>query len=265
MRQVIAHISSPFYSPFNDVMIKGVEENGQWIVYLQASNEMKDADGETVDMAALEKAADYYLTHGVISWDHKHKATHDPGFIIGEPLDVKFTSNRQTLVKGFLYQKNKIAINLWDNINSGAMKLGASIGGGILQKSEDAIKQVIWDETAITHRPINDGTLGNVQMVPFAEFAKALMAGSGVNADVFTGGRALTHESLQGSITDTMPLSEELRGMFGDLLKAVRDNKIGSYNDMVNFVYDRGYEGNSAAKIINYLSRKIPNVVGVRR
>jgi predicted Ser/Thr protein kinase len=53
--------------------------------------------------------------------------------------------------------------------------------------------------------------------------------------------------------------------MFGDLLKAVRDNKIGSYNDMVNFVYDRGYEGNSAAKIINYLSRKIPNVVGVRR
>lgn len=265
MRQDIAQISNPFYSPFGNVMIKGVEENGQWIVYLQASNEMKDQDGETVDMSALEKAADYYLSHGVLSWDHKHKATHDPGFIIGEPLDVKFTDDRRTLVKGYLYQSNDIAQKVWKNIQSGAKRLGASIGGGILQKSENAIKQVIWDETAITHRPVNDGTLGGVTMIPFAAFAKALMAGSGVDAAVFTGGRSLTPESLQGSRVNTEPPLEELRGMFGDLLKAVRANKIKNYNDMLNFVYDRGYEGNSAAKIINYLSRKIPNVVGMGR
>jgi len=265
MRQGIAQLSNPFYSPFSDVLIKGAEENGQWIVYLQASNEMKDQDGETVDMAALQKAADYFLSHGVLSWDHKHKATHDPGFIIGEPLEVKFTKDHRTLVKGYLYQANDIAQKVWKNIQSGAKRLGASIGGGILQKSENAIKQVIWDETAITHRPVNDGTLGGVQMVPFAAFAKALMAGGGVDASVFTGGRALSPESLQGSTVDNMVPPEELRGMFGDLLKAVRDNKIGSYNDMLNFVYDRGYEGNSAAKIINYLSRKIPNVVGAGR
>lgn len=261
MNQGMPKISNPFYSPILDIVIKGVEEDGKWIVYLQASNEMLDQDGEIIDMSALQKAKDYFLSHGVLSWDHKHKATHDPKYIIGEPLEVQFTNTRETLVKGFLYKANDIAQNVWKNLQSGA-RLGASVGGGILQKSENAIKEVIWDETAITHKPINDGTLGNVQMVPFAVFAKALTAGGGVDASTFTGGRALTHESLQGNPSDTVPPPEELKGLFGDLLKAVRNHKITTYNDMLNFVYDRGYEGNSAAKIINYLTRKIPNVVG---
>lgn len=261
MARGIAQLSNPFYSPLGHVLIKGQEEDGQWMVYLQASNEMRDQDGETVDMDALQKAADYFLTHGVLSWDHKHKATHDPGFIIGEPLDVRFTKDKKTLVKGFLYKSNDIAQKVWNNIQSGARRLGASIGGGILQKAEDRIREVIWDETAITHKPVNDGTLGGVQMVPFTEFAKALSAGSGVDANVFAGGRALTHESLQGYTTESLPMSE-LRSMFSDLLKSMRDGRVESYNDMINFVYDRGYEGNTAAKIINYLARKIPDVVG---
>jgi hypothetical protein len=77
MRKVmrdIEQLQNPFYSPLRgNVLIKGVEEDGQWIVYLQASNEMSDQDGEVVEMKALQKAADYYLSHGVLSWDHKHK------------------------------------------------------------------------------------------------------------------------------------------------------------------------------------------------
>jgi len=257
----IEQLTNPFYSPLLEVIIKGVEENGQWIVYLQASNEMKDQDGETVEIGALKKAADYFLSHGVLSWDHKHKVTHDPGFIIGEPLDVKFTANNETLVKGFLYKSNDIAQKVWKNIKSGARRIGASIGGGILQKAESTIKQVVWDETALTHKPVNDGTLGNVQIVPFEAFAKALTAGSGVDAAVFTGGRALSPESLQGSTVDVIPMSD-LRAMFSDLLKSIRDGKVANYNDMLNFVYDRGYEGNAAARIVNYIARKVPNVVG---
>jgi len=34
---------------------------------------------------------------------------------------------------------------------------------------------------------------------------------------------------------------------------------------MLNFVYDRGYEGNIAARIVNYIARKVPNVVGSER
>jgi hypothetical protein len=257
-------LTNPFYTPFSHVLIKGAEEDGKWIVYLQASNEIEDQDKETVDVAALKKARDYYLSHGILSWDHKHKVTGDPGFIIGEPLDVRFTNRNETLVKGFLYKYNDIAQSVWKNIKSKARRLGASIGGGILQKAESAIKQVIWDETALTHKPVNDGTLGNVQIVPFAEFAKALTAGGGVNAAAFVGGRALSPESLQGSTVDVLPMND-LRGMFSDLLKAIRSRKILNYNDMLNFVYDRGYEGNTAARIVNYIARKVPNVVGSGR
>lgn len=266
--KLIEHMTNPFYTPLNRVLIKGVEEDGQWIVYLQASNELQDQDGETVETAALQKAAEYYLSHGVLSWDHKHKVTHDPGFIIGEPLDVKFTDKGETLVKGFLYQANDIAQKVWKNIGSGARRIGASIGGGILQKAESRIKQVVWDETALTHKPVNDATLGNVRVVPFPEFAKALSAGGGVNAATFAGGRALSHESLQGAVTDTIGDNlnmSDLRSLFSDLLKAIRDGKITSYNDMLNFVYDSGFDGNTAVRIVNYIARKIPNVVGSGR
>jgi hypothetical protein len=177
---------------------------------------------------------------------------------------VRFTPSGETLVKGFLYKSNDIAQKVWKNMQSGARRLGASIGGGILQKSKNAIQQVIWDETAITHKPVNDGTLGNVQMIPFEAFAKALMAGGGVDAAQFTGGRALTPESLQGTVSSTL-YDSDLRALFGDLLKAIRKGQVASYNDMLNFVYDRGYEGNDAARIVNYLARKIPDVVGMGR
>jgi hypothetical protein len=246
-----------FYSQFNNVLIKGEEENGEWIVYLQASNELKDQDNETIEMDALKKSAEYYMKHGILSWDHKHKMTHDPRFIIGEPLDVRFTADKKTLVKGFLYKSNDIAQSVWKNIKSNAKKMGASVGGGILQKANSVIKKVVWDETAITHKPVNDGTFGTVQIVPFMAFAKALMAGSGVDAGSFTGGRALTPESLQGN----MATRESLKVMFHDLMIAVKAGRINSYNDMLNFVYDRGYEGNEAATIVNYIARKVPNVV----
>lgn len=259
----IEHLTNPFYTPLDHVLIKGAEENGQWVIYLQASNEMVDQDGERIESEALRKASDYFLTHGVLSWDHKHKVTHDPGFIIGEPTDVRFTKGGETLVKGFLYKSNDIAQKVWKNIQSGARRIGASVGGGILQKAQSTIKQVVWDETAITHKPVNDATLGTVQIVPFAEFAKALTAGGGVNAATFTGGRALTPESLQGAgSVETLPDMRDIRALFSDLLKAIRDGRVTDYNDMLNFVYDRGYEGNTAVRIVNYIARKVPNVVG---
>jgi len=128
MRQVIDHLGNPFYVPFEQVLVKGAEEGDKWVVYLEASNELQDQEGETVDMKALQKAADYFLSHGVLSWDHKHKQTNDPGFIIGEPLEVSFTDDKRTLVKAFLYKHNEIAKKVWANIKSGAQRLGSSIG-----------------------------------------------------------------------------------------------------------------------------------------
>lgn len=257
MDRLLDQIDSPFYSPFTNTLIKGVEEDGKWIVYLEASNELLDQEGESINMKALEKAKDYYLGHGVLSWDHKHKQTHDPKYIIGEPLAVRFTEEGKTLVKGFLYQKNPIAKGVWDNILSGATKLGSSVGGGILRKSESEITKVIWDETAITHKPVNEGTYGSVTILPFEEFAKALMAGGGVNAGSFTGGRALIHESLQGS--ENAQVSEgELTNLFDGMLKKVIAQEIRDYNDMVAYVLSFGYDADVARSIIYYVAQHMP-------
>jgi len=250
-------IDNPFYSPLDNVLIKGVEEDGKWIVYLEASNEITDQEGETVNMAALQKAADYYLSHGVLSWDHKQKQTHDPKYIIGEPLEVKFTDDKRTLVKGFLYQSNEVAKSVWDNIKSGATILGASIGGGILSKAQSKIKQIIWDETALTHKPVNDSTLGNVQMVPYAEFAKALMAGAGVDAGSFTGGRALIGESLQGNTVDILPSQNELKIIVDEVLSEIVLGNTQDFNDVVGVVLSKGYTGDTADEIVKHVVKSI--------
>jgi hypothetical protein len=203
----------PFYHPFgSSELLKAVEEDGKWTVYLEASNESLDQDGEITVMKALKDASDYYLTHGVISWDHLHKIKKDPAFIIGEPTDVAFTKHNSTLVKGFLYKENKNAQGVWNNLLSKTTRLGSSVGGYILKKalegSQKYIKRVLWDETAITYKPVLDTTLGNVQILPFAEFAKALMVGNGVNAANFSGGRALIGEDLQGTMIKPITLKD---------------------------------------------------------
>lgn len=229
-----------FYAGFKTVqLIKAEEEGSNWVVYLEASNENKDQDDEITVLKALKDAADYYLSHGVISWDHQHKLQKDPSFIIGEPMDVAFTETKSTLVKGLLYKENRRAQGVMENILSSTSRFGASIGGYILKKaienSQKLIRKVIWDDTAITHKPVNDTTLGHVQLVPFSAFAKSLTAGSGVDASLFTGGRALTPESLQGA-----GLSEKaLTKLFEDFLKTIKGGKIESYQETRAWVAER--------------------------
>jgi hypothetical protein len=240
MKDTLDILDNPFYSPFPEstVLIKGVEENDDWIVYMQASNEIRDQEGDIIEMGALKKARDYYLSHGVLSWNHMHKIKQDPKFIVGEPMAVEFTEKNETILKGKLYKKNDIAQSIWKNIQSGAKKLGASVGGGILHKSADKrVSTVIWDETAITHCPVNDGTLGNVQIVPFKEFMKALTAGSGIDASSFTGGRALTPESMQGATTSLIGSRsrEEWREIFDTFAKAVAAGNLNNINELYDF------------------------------
>lgn len=278
MRKLIDNIENQFYSPFTgQVLIKAEEQGGKWVVYLQASNEGLDQESEVILHKALHDARDYYLSHGILSWDHKHKVTHLPKFIIGEPEDVAFTGDKTTLVKGFLYKENEVAQQVWKNIRSGATKLGASVGGGILKKGDSddpkvngIIGRVIWDETAITHKPVNDGTLGHVQLIPFPEFVKALTAGAGVDAAQYTGGRALTGENLDNELKDLtfgqtdvktikMPY-EETRRYFDGVVSGIFKGSIKSMNDVVDYTLDQGYSDGVAGSLIDFVAQKIPKL-----
>jgi len=215
----------PFYAAFpNTTLLKGEEQGSRWMVYLEASNESRDQEEDVTVMKALKDASDFYLTHGVISWDHQHKLQKDPEFIIGEPVDIAFTETHSTLIKGLLYKENRKAQGVMGNLLSKTSRFGSSIGGYILKKALESagkfIRKVIWDDTAITYKPVNDTTLGKVQLVPFAEFAKALTAGTGVDASTFSGGRALTPESLRGKTVNML---------FKDFLVKVKGGELGTY------------------------------------
>jgi len=266
MRELQTRQGTAFYAFFGKVLVKAEEVGGKWCVFLEASNENLDQDEEIVLQKALKEVADYYLTHGVISWDHKHKLLHDPSYIIGEPTDVAFPNSKQTLVKGFLYKKNKRAQGVWDNLRSDTTRFGSSIGGYVLNKSDQIhVDKLYWDEIAITHKPVNDTILGQVSLVPFKQFAKALMVGDGVDAAQFTGGRALIPESLQGVVTKETDLTlpkEELSKVFDELFSALKNEEVVSYNDLISFVLTRGYDSSVAAELIRFISDRLPDMVG---
>ena len=256
----------PFYTAFADrtTLIKAKEEDGKWITYLEASNEIRDQDLETTLMKALKDCADYYLTHGVISFDHKHKELNDPSFIIGEPLAVAFTKDNRTLVKGMLYKENKIAQGIFENLLSESTRFGSSIGGYILHKSNPntpkaIIDKVFWDETAITHKPVNDATLGKVTLIPMTEFAKALMAGGGTNAAEFTGGRALTPENMASATAVISTVEAET--LFKDIWRAIDAGEVNNYLSLIGFIVNCGYTFDVARKIARFLFDKLPFAV----
>lgn len=154
---------------------------------------------------AMESAVEDFLKVGQISWDHMHKDAirSRPRYIVGEPLDARFPRSGSTLIKAQLYPKNKVAQDLKDNLDSGTTRLGASIGGKKLSKSfSGRIDKLVWDEVAITYKPVNATTMGKVTLTPMEEFTKSLdeyfvkslMAGAGVNPEQFEGGRAMTRE-----------------------------------------------------------------------
>lgn len=241
------------YIGYDNVIFKS-DPKDKWTIYLEASNENADADDEMVIMKALEDQAKSYLKKGVISWDHLHKKEKDPKYIIGEPLDVKFTGDGQTLIKAKLYKKNEYAQSIVNMLESGSTRLGASIGGAILSKSKSfskklnriipVINKLKWDEVAITYKPVNEGTLGSCSFYPFGEFSKsfildfggniekALEVGSGVDASKFTGGRSLISESLGTQITD--------KGFWNDILTKVCKQEIVDYKSLRKHLSDKG-------------------------
>lgn len=246
-----------FYSPFSKLsLVKAEESNGKWEVFLEASNENEDEQKEITVMKSLQDASKDYLKHGVISWDHQHRVKDDPAFIIGEPTDVAFSKNRSTLVKGILYQKNKYAQGVFENLLSGTTRFGASVGGWILAKAKSIITKVIWRDTAITDKAVNSTTQGNTTLLPFAEFAKALSAGSGVDASSFSGGRALSPESLRGATVNQVP-ELKIKNLFIDFINEFSEGRIISYKDLIAFIENQNLDDSVASQVLEFIVGKV--------
>jgi len=227
----------PFYTPLSYYLVKGDEDN-PYIVFIEASNEIPDSQKDVVFMKALADERESFLKKGIISWDHLHKIDEkSPEYIIGEPLEVKFKADR-TFVKALLYKGVKYADSIVKLLRAKTTRLGASIGGyvkskKVLSKTLSGITKVLWDEVAITYKPVNDTTLGNVTLMPIGAFAKALMVGSGVDASSFTGGRVLVGESLQGAEKKRKKKAKEI---ISELVWRMEKGDIQTDNDFRDFL-----------------------------
>lgn len=281
-------MSKAFMMPFSNLkLIKASEEKGEPIVYLEASNEGLDREGERILRKALEDQKDEYLKSGLISYDHRHLTEGNPSYIIGEPLDVQFSNDNRTLVKGKLYKENTIVKGIWENLLSGSSRFGASVGGYVLNKGGDGtIDKVLWTETAITPSPVNADTLGHVTLLKPKEFAKSLRGlDSSVggelgqplqvnvrdNALMNQGGDALPAEKLTEGVLDAF-LDGEKMGMeihsaqeavdlFTNMWVSVMMSEIKTHGDLVTWMLKRGYSYPFSEYTANYVARNLPTVL----
>jgi hypothetical protein len=152
-----------------------------WYIYIKASTPGRDFEGQSILPDALKETLPYFMTNGRITYEHVTPQTrYDPSIIIGEPRDYRFDGNDCLLIKAELYKHQPKAQAVWDIFRSGGF-LKASVGGSILRppvlrNGVETITKVLMNHVALTPWPVNDDT--NAQVMPYAEFMKALGAAS---------------------------------------------------------------------------------------
>lgn len=222
------------------------QEGGERVVYLEASNQARDLQGEVVLAKALQESADYYLKFGNLDIDHKTQLGPKAGpdyllYEIGQPVEVRASGN-STWVKGRIYsgdgQVAEHANRFWDSITKliPPKRWYPSVGGAIQERGVSAdprtgaatpvVKKVRWTNIGFSATPVNPA-LPTVSTVPFGALAKcwgaggldlskALEAGYGTDAATLTGGAALRTESLDRHIQSYWDFRDRLAG---DVLK----------------------------------------------
>lgn len=225
--------------------------NGNYIFEVEASNENIDLQNQIVLQNALMKSKDNFLKKGVISWDHLHKQQDEKGnivshpeMVIGEPVDV-WTDGKSTFVKGILYKSNKIARDLIQKLKDGSTRIRASVGGIFPKIKKDnndieCVTSVLWNDLALTVSPVNNSVgaacfAKSLNANEFVDIYKSLSVGYGTDSSTFTGGRALTRQSINQKTLD-IPQTKIYNEAKEKLLNAMESKDVQTFDDMVNFL-----------------------------
>lgn len=203
------------------------EEGGKRIIYVEASKESKDQEGEIVLAKALKDSADIFRKFGVLDLDHlsmpsvaaKNGIMDPENWVIGQPLDVAFNGD-VTFVKAQLRRgESKLAERankVWDGLTKvdPPDRYYASVGGSVtgrairldpLTKSKvPVITGTHWNNLALSLNPVHPD-LGPASTSPIGVFTKslggwvmrkALEASYATDATALTGGGAFGQQSL---------------------------------------------------------------------
>ena len=216
------------------------EDGGERFIYLEASNETVDQQGERVLSQALKDSAQTFLQFGNLDIDHETQLRRDPNWLlyeIGKPVDVRIDGPR-TFVKGQLYRGDtdlaKNANRVWESLTqlTPPARWYPSVGGAVLEKGYEIdpktkartalIKRVRWTNIALSRTPVNQA-VPTVQTVPMGtlskcwtpaglNWGKALEAGYGTDSASLTGGAALRRQSLDPQIQSYWDFRDRLAG-----------------------------------------------------
>jgi hypothetical protein len=256
-----------------------VVEGGDRFIYLEASNEGLDLQGEVVLAKALAESADYYLKFGNIDIDHftkigaKAGIPSYEGYEIGRPVEVR-AKEGATFVKGQIFSGDgpaAVQANLfWSSLvdlNPPA-RWYPSVGGAVLEKGMSidpvtkskraVISKVRWSNIGFSKTPVNPH-LATVSTVPFGALAKswgpcgfdltkALEAGYGTDAAALVGGGALRRQSLDSGVLSYW----DFRDQFAE---SIRSKQVGSMQpaNLVRFAQDAF--GLAKARASDYVTR----------
>lgn len=214
------------------------EEAGSRVLYLEASNEHVDLQGEKVLSKSLQDSAEHFLRYGNIDLDHRTlSAPRVPGdnpylWEIGHPAEVRTDAADRTFVKALLYQgEGKVAeaANMvWDSLTklSPPARWYPSVGGQVLERGREVdpltkaevpvIKRVRWTNIGLSRTPVNSAVPA-ASVIPAEVFAKcctatggldmakALEAGYGTDSATLTDGAALRRQSLENKPQAVLP------------------------------------------------------------
>ncbi|WP_147432494.1 hypothetical protein [Pararobbsia silviterrae] len=215
-------------------------------VYLEASNQTRDLQGEVLLAKALEESASYYLKFGNLDLEHFTQIGAKQGipmyesYEIGKPVDVRVDGTR-TFVKGQIYTGTGPAAEKANLFWSSLTQIDPpkdwypSVGGGVLGKSiaidpetqqpYPVITKVRWSNVGFSRTPVNPD-LETVSTMPIGvltkcwgaagiDLRKSLTAGYSTDSASMTGGEALRIQSLQGGKSKSYrDFRDELAGAF---------------------------------------------------
>jgi hypothetical protein len=174
------------------------EEGGARFVYVEASRQTRDVQGEVVLAKALAAAADRYARYGNLDIDHysipsvaARVGIAEPGmWEIGRPVEVR-ADGETTFVKGEIYKGEgrlaEKANEFWDSLTklSPPKRWYPSVGGSVLDRvtTEDPmtksqvthIRAVNWTNIGFSAFPVNQD-VPEISTVPFGTLAKSFGA-----------------------------------------------------------------------------------------
>lgn len=212
-----------------DVLMKATpsEEGGLRYIYVEASKESRDQQGEVVLSQALQDSADIFRKFGVVDLDHKsmpavarkYEIEHPEEWVVGQPVDVSFRDGT-TFVKAQLRQGDTPlatrANRVWEGLTAVIPpdRYYASVGGSVLERAAridpathdkvQVVSKVRWDNLALSLQPVHPD-LKPASIVPIGIFAKslggfvlgkALEASYATDVASLTGGSALGMQSI---------------------------------------------------------------------